>query len=106
MEKNWELLLKTEDQCEGLIAEAVSQSAHLVERRHQEADAEVEKIRSEYKVMLDKARDEAEQSIRQLQDHLQDGQQDMKTHAAEQVLMHKEEIVELLLSAVLNVSPS
>jgi F0F1-type ATP synthase membrane subunit b/b' len=99
----WERLLKTEDECEQRIADAVAQSAQLIEARRQEANTEVERLRSDYKARLDQARAESEESIRQLQENLQAGQQAKKARAAEQVRSHKDQIVELLLSAVLNV---
>jgi vacuolar-type H+-ATPase subunit H len=99
----WLAILGAEDAGEATIRTAQDHANRLIEQRRKEAGEEVDKIRKSHTDRLDEAKAQSDESVRQLQQDLQVGQQEKKAKAADEVRSCKPAIVQLLLSAVLTV---
>jgi vacuolar-type H+-ATPase subunit H len=99
----WAEILKAEDDGEARIRAAQEQANQLIEQKRKEASDEVERLRADHTERLNKAKAQSDELIRALKEELQSGQQEKKATAANEVRVRKDAIVQLLLSAVLNV---
>lgn len=99
----WERVLEAEDRAEEVITRAHDEEKEIVNGRRQEATAMVEEMKRDYGARLTGAKTESEQRVRRLQDDLQSDQQEGKAKSAAMVANKKDEIVKILLNAVLSV---
>lgn len=99
----WEKLLKAEDESERQIQKAKEEAESYSSKKREEAQKQVNKLREEYKEKLERIKQEADQEIVNMQNSLQAGQSEKKQAAASQVLICKDQIVELLIKTVLKV---
>jgi vacuolar-type H+-ATPase subunit H len=74
----WLAILKAEDKGETTIREALDAANRVIEEKRQEAAKEVDRIRKDHADRLTDAKAQSDESVNQLQQGLQLGQQEKK----------------------------
>lgn len=99
----WEEILTAEDNYAKRVADADAQAKQLVDDKRKEASQKSKELQEQYRKSLQEKKQESDKKVADLQRSIEQGKKQQKDNAAHEVLLRKDQIVKMLIDAVLNI---
>ena len=103
IDKIWETILKAEDEAKAAIDKGDKEVQKIIESGREQVNKKKQDAKKQYDKKTEIEKNLSDDKIKDLQENLKSSQQRGKEKAAKQVIVKKEEIVNVLLDAVLKV---